>query len=652
LKKIHAIVLVGLIIINGAIGFSIGATQVENVTTSAFIAVESNPVLINEMVIVNLHIEPSPPKSTDFVRGLTLILTRPDGVSYFLGPFMAYPNGSTVKAPFEPTQLGTYTLQLNYSGQFFESANVSYAPSQSPKITLSVVQSLLAPTPAPTPYPILTPQPPLSLPKVADSKIITVPDNFQTITAAIGNSTNGDTIYVKSGTYSEPLLVINRTISIIGQNSENTVINNIDQNAIIEWLGGYPMPFGQTIGLRITAPNVRISGFTIKSASTGIDILGNGSQIVGNIIEGFDFVDGYEIGINVTGSGTQIVGNIIKGATFGVLAKGTHQNIQENVFESIYTALSLSCDHSRISGNIIFGIGTCGMLVTGDSNLIEKNNLSDQLDGISISSSGNIVLKNRIENNGKGDGLMISRSWIARDLWGNNLVCGNTFSQYEYGIIIMGSQNNSIFANSLIKNEIGISVLRNQSWLSNQTDRQSWQTSYDNIFYHNNFVDNCVRQANDWSWEGVNSWDNGKEGNYWGSFIGKDGNHDGISDDSFAINSAYLINIGNFYKNQLQDPRVINPNSASDHYPLMAPYDISSLTLQLPEWAITMLNLTDSPVVAPTPSPNQTFPSSQTPSSSSYSSIPEFPSWIILPALVIAMLIFAAIKRRINLGKF
>ena len=35
-------------------------------------------------------------------------------------------------------------------------------------------------------------------------KTIVVPDDFQTITAAIGNATDGDTILVRSGTYEGP----------------------------------------------------------------------------------------------------------------------------------------------------------------------------------------------------------------------------------------------------------------------------------------------------------------------------------------------------------------------------------------------------------------------------------------------------------------
>jgi len=50
-----------------------------------------------------------------------------------------------------------------------------------------------------------------SKPVNAGSKTITVPDDYSTITAAIGNAADGDTIFVRKGTYEEP---INQTLVI------------------------------------------------------------------------------------------------------------------------------------------------------------------------------------------------------------------------------------------------------------------------------------------------------------------------------------------------------------------------------------------------------------------------------------------------------
>jgi len=56
------------------------------------------------------------------------------------------------------------------------------------------------------------------------SKTIVVPDDYPTITAAIGNATDGDTIFVRSGIYEEKTLEINKTVSLVGENANNTKI--------------------------------------------------------------------------------------------------------------------------------------------------------------------------------------------------------------------------------------------------------------------------------------------------------------------------------------------------------------------------------------------------------------------------------------------
>ena len=56
---------------------------------------------------------------------------------------------------------------------------------------------------------------------------IVVPDDFPTISDAIGNATEGVTIYVKKGTYEilNDVLVINKTLSIIGEDAVDTVLS-------------------------------------------------------------------------------------------------------------------------------------------------------------------------------------------------------------------------------------------------------------------------------------------------------------------------------------------------------------------------------------------------------------------------------------------
>jgi hypothetical protein len=80
--------------------------------------------------------------------------------------------------------------------------------------------------------------------------------------------------------------------------------------------------------------------------------------------------------------------------------------------------------------------------------------------------------------------------------------------------------------------------------------------------YHNNFIGNRYQVSTILSEYPAQYFDNGAEGNYWSDYHGKDADGDGIGDTPYVIDA-----------------------NRSDRYPLMAPFDIDSMTLELPEWA-------------------------------------------------------------------
>ena len=52
---------------------------------------------------------------------------------------------------------------------------------------------------------------------------IVVPNDYPTISDAIGNASQGDIIFVKNGVYYENP-VIDKSISIVGEDSKNTIV--------------------------------------------------------------------------------------------------------------------------------------------------------------------------------------------------------------------------------------------------------------------------------------------------------------------------------------------------------------------------------------------------------------------------------------------
>jgi parallel beta-helix repeat protein len=143
------------------------------------------------------------------------------------------------------------------------------------------------------------------------------------------------------------------------------------------------------------------------------------------------------------------------------------------------------------------------LIYSYSSNTISDNIVSFNTNtGVSIYlSSGNFLSNNLISNNYQGISISFS---------GNNVFSENTISNNSVGVIISPNSNN-------------------------------------NVFYHNNFLDN----ANPTSTTGsVNVWDSGGEGNYWSRYQGHDEGKDGIGDTAYNIDVANHDNkplIGMFY---------------------------------------------------------------------------------------------------------
>jgi parallel beta-helix repeat protein len=89
------------------------------------------------------------------------------------------------------------------------------------------------------------------LPAKAAERTILVPDDFPTISDALTNALNGDTIFVKKGTYHENNLTVNKTVQIIGENEETTIVTSTSASTVFS----------------ITTDRVTLTGFTIIASS-------------------------------------------------------------------------------------------------------------------------------------------------------------------------------------------------------------------------------------------------------------------------------------------------------------------------------------------------------------------------------------------------
>ena len=218
---------------------------------------------------------------------------------------------------------------------------------------------------------------------------------YQHIQNGIDNAYEGYAVYVYNGTYNENL-VINKTVNLDGENKLNTIINGNGTGHVIE----------------VSAPNVRVSGFTIQNSGTGPFDTGiktltlySNLTIKNNIIQNNGiavFLNyAYESSINI------IKDNIIQNNQEGIYSHWSDNNNIENNTIQNNTGNGIEFERSRyatITNNIIKNNGRYAIYLGGssDSNKIKENIIENSSIGLKLDlSHKNIISKNNFIDNQK-----------------------------------------------------------------------------------------------------------------------------------------------------------------------------------------------------------------------------------------------------------
>jgi len=331
----------------------------------------------------------------------------------------------------------------------------------------------------------------------ASPHVIHVPTDFPTIQEAINNSTDGDTILVRNGTYYEHV-VIDKSISLVGEDRDLTIVDGEGTGSVIS----------------VTANNVNINGFTIQSSGStdsdsGIYVISSGNNISHNIITN------NKNGIYLHHSSKNVISD---------------NNISNNDWYGIYLYYS---SKNVISDNNAYSNYNDGIyLYYSSDNVVSDNNIYSNNNGINLYySSDNVVSGNNVSNNDCG-------IWICQ-LSSNNVISNNNaYSNYN-GIYLYYSSNNVVSSNNASSNnDYGIylhhssnNVISNNNISNNVYGIYLYYSSNNNTIYLNNFINNTDQVWTD----SVNAWDNGKEGNYRSDYTGQDLNEDGIGDTPHVI---------------------------------------------------------------------------------------------------------------------
>ena len=214
------------------------------------------------------------------------------------------------------------------------------------------------------------------LPVKGEAKTITVPDDYPTITKAIENAAEGDTIFIKKGKYDGPIsetVVINKTISLVGEEAENTKIN-LHPLWVEAWF--FTLPSYYKTPMQITANDVVVSGLTITSDGGSISITGNRTRIAGCIIKTGLRVD--------AGFNNEITENTLS----GVSCHGSYCLIDANNFES--GGIDVGGFHNFVQGNVITNAGNraTGISLEASNTIIFNNTVKRNYSGISVYGEG------------------------------------------------------------------------------------------------------------------------------------------------------------------------------------------------------------------------------------------------------------------------
>lgn len=271
----------------------------------------------------------------------------------------------------------------------------------------------------------------------------TGPGNYTTIQGAINEAEDGDFVYVfnSSSPYHENLYVF-RSINLIGEDAETTIIHGGNQTHTIE----------------IIANDVRVQGFTMQSSLDGQSgIMLNNAQ-------------------NVT-----LKSNIIRENREGItLINSSYNTIQLNSIEDNkddgITTEAQSC-HNLYERNAITNCYS-GMVLGGSNEQAFWNKISRCIIGFVLFQSNNSITNNTVIAGGRR--IQINGN--------NNSLIGNSFRATQFGVYIAGT-NITFKRNTVTRNIISFQI--DFSSDINISKNNIMKNLFDVFFFH------CTRLAFD-----------------------------------------------------------------------------------------------------------------------------------------------------------
>jgi outer membrane protein assembly factor BamB len=98
---------------------SSGVTPSVTIRPEAYLAVNPNPIGVNQQLLINMWNQPPLNVARLFVQTFKVTVTKPDGTTDVLGPFSSYAGDSTAWTNYIPAEPGTYSFKFDFLGMYF-----------------------------------------------------------------------------------------------------------------------------------------------------------------------------------------------------------------------------------------------------------------------------------------------------------------------------------------------------------------------------------------------------------------------------------------------------------------------------------------------------------------------------------------------------
>ena len=331
--------------------------------------------------------------------------------------------------------------------------------------------------------------------------------DYTTIQEGIDNSSNGDTIYVWSGTYSENVIV-NKSVSLIG-NGTSSVINGS----------------GGSVGINITFSWVNITDVKVFDCDNGIYLYYVENVSVEDCLVDLDNVSGSS-GIYLDNSNySKVANNTLEYCRHGIRSLYSSFNTYDGdyFYDGVY-GLFFEYEYGSVVFDNEFVENQYGIEMYYTEYIYFSNislyECEYQDIYVSLSSSHNTFFDINIVSYSSSNGFIIT----SNSNWNN--ISSSYFYRYASGVSIkLYSVNNNSFYN----NVFNLSLYSSGIHLSSVFGDNEYNIIYGNFFLNiTNYA--IINDATE-----VNFFNTSSGGNMYANWTSPDSDHDGFVDNPFPI---------------------------------------------------------------------------------------------------------------------